>query len=390
MKVFKLIGLVLLIVVLASMTVACGEKEFDKQLANQLQAVLDDAVASPETISPGAFMRVSGPEFGVWTGAAGLGNIETSTAMRPDDKLRAGSIMKPLVSVVALQLVEEGRFLLEDTMTTVLPVSVTDRFANSNEITIRMLLNHTSGIPEWLGEAQIGEIGANPSKIWKVEELLDLAAAQEPYFAPGQGWTYSNTDYNLLTLIIEQATGRSWREEVRERIIEKLNLENTLLPEPGDTSIPGNHARGYFPMGGQLMDMTEVDPSMAGGGGGHALITTAEDLSLFLDALLAGELFQNDRTLDEMMTFVDGPNPWGEIPLPGIDWEKYKYGLGLEKLMLTDGGELIGHAGSTAGYASAVYYLPSKDITIEATINTMDLGSFLYQVLIPALNVLAP
>ena len=136
--------------------------------------------------------------------------------------------------------------------------------------------------------------------------------------------------------------------------------------------------------------MTEVDPSMAGGGGGHALVTTAEDLSLFLNALLAGELFQEDGTLDEMMTFVDAPNPWGEIPMPGIDWEKYKYGLGLEKLVLTNGEELIGHGGSTAGYSSVVYYLPSKDITIEATITTMDLGSILYQVLIPALNVLTP
>jgi len=139
-----------------------------------------------------------------------------------------------------------------------------------------------------------------------------------------------------------------------------------------------------------LIDMTEVDPSMAGGGGGHALVTTAEDLSRFLDALLAGELFQDEGTLDEMMTFVDGPNPWGETPLPGIDWEKYKYGLGMEKLTLADGGELIGHAGSTAGYASFVYYLPSEDFIIEATINTMDLPSMLYQVLIPALNVLAP
>ncbi len=83
---------------------ASVEKVFDKQLANQLQTVLDDAVASPETIFPGAFMHVSGPELGIWTGAAGLGNIETSTAMRPDDKLRAGSIMKPFVSVVALPL----------------------------------------------------------------------------------------------------------------------------------------------------------------------------------------------------------------------------------------------------------------------------------------------
>ena len=390
MKFLKWISLVLIIAVTASMVTACGEKEFDQQLASRLQAVLDDAVESPETMFPGALLRVSSPELGTWTGAAGLGNIETSTAMRPDDKLRAGSIMKPFISVVTLQLIEEERFSLDNPMTTVLPESVTDRFANSNKITVRMLLNHTSGIPEWLGGAQIAEIGANPSKVWKVDEFLDLAAAQEPYFTPGQGWTYSNTDYNLLSLIIEQATGRPWREEVRERIIEELNLENTLLPEPGDTSIPGNHARGYQSMNGQLLDMTEVDPSMAGGAGGHALVTTAADLARFLDALLAGKLFQNDGTLDEMMTFVDAPNPWGVIPLPGIEWERYNYGLGLEKLVLTDGGELIGHAGSTAGFASAVYYLPSQDITIEATINTMDLGSFYFQILLPALKVLAP
>jgi hypothetical protein len=192
--------------------------------AELLQRVLEAAVESPETVFPGALMYVSSPELGTWTGAAGLGDIETNTPMRPDDKFRAGSIVKPFIAVVILQLVEEGLFSLDDPMTAVLPESVTDKFADSDQITVRMLLNHTSGIPEWITDAASAEIIANPAKVWEVEEFLDFAAAQAPYFAPGEGWTYSNTGYNLLGLVIEEATGRSWREEVRERIIETLGL----------------------------------------------------------------------------------------------------------------------------------------------------------------------
>jgi D-alanyl-D-alanine carboxypeptidase len=234
-------------------------------------------------------------------------------------------------------------------MTAVLPESVTDKFADSDQITVRMLLNHTSGIPEWITDAASAEIIANPAKVWEVEEFLDFAAAQAPYFAPGEGWTYSNTGYNLLGLVIEEATGRSWREEVRERIIETLGLQNTLLPEPGDLSIPGDHARGYQPMNGQLLDFTDVDPSMAGAAGGSALVTTAPDLARFLDAVLAGELFQRSGSLDEMLAFVDAPD---EVGVP------YWYGLGVERYVLPGDVEMIGHAGGTAGYGSAVHYLP--------------------------------
>lgn len=387
----KILSYIVALTVVLGLT-ACAapaEKTFDEQLASQLQAALEDAVENPDTKFPGALLYVSSPELGTWTGAAGLGNIETSTAMRPDNKFRAGSIMKPFISVVTLQLAEEGRFSLDDPMTTVLPESVTAKFANSSEITVRMLLNHTSGIPEWISGAVIAEIGSNPSKVWEVDEYLDLAAAQEPYFAPGEGCVYSNTDYNLLGLLIEEATGSPWREEVRERIIEELNLENTLLPEPGDTSIPGNHFRGYHLMNGQLIDMTAVDPSMAGAAGGHALVTTAADLALFLDAVLAGELFQNPETLDEMLTFVD-TNPYGQPSMPGVEWEKYGYGLGMEKWVLPRGVELIGHAGTTAGFSAAVYHLPAQDITVVAAMNIQDLLNFFTQILLPALEILAP
>jgi len=346
----------------------------------ELQKVLEAALESAETQFPGVLMYVSGPELGTWTGAAGLGDIKTSIPMRPDDKFRAGSIMKTFVSVVTLQLVEEGLFSLNDTLTSVLPESVTARFPNSDQITVRMLLNHTGGIPDFLTEAVYGEIGANPTKIWTDNEWLDLAAEQEPYFSPGEGWHYSNTDYILIGLIIEGATGRSWRENVRQRVIEPLKLGNTLLPEPGDLSIPGNHSRGYHPMNDALLDLTDVDPSMAGAAGGSALVTNAGDLAQFLDALLAGELLENAETLDDMLTFVEAQHP-SELP--------YDYGLAVEKFTLPSGVEMMGHAGGTAGFASVVYYLPALETTVAAMVNTQDLWGLYLQTLIPAIEVLA-
>ena len=353
------------------------EKEFDEDLASQLQAALQDAVDSPETHFPGALLYVSSPELGTWSGAAGLGDIETTTAMRPEDKFRAGSIMKPFVAVVVLQLVEEALFSLDDPLPAVLPESVTARFADSDQITVRMLLNHTSGILDWLTEAAIAEIVANPTKVWDMEEFLDLAAAQEPAFAPGEDYTYSNTEYNLLGLIIERATGRSWRDEVRGRVIEPLNLQNTHLPEPGDLSIPGDYAHGYHPIEGTLVDFTEVDPSMAGAAGGSALVSNLPDLVRFMGALLAGDLFQNAETLDEMLAFVDAPDEGGQVG----------YGLGIEQRMLPGGIEMIGHLGGTAGYRTYTGYLPAQDISIAMVVNVEGDPT---PVLFPALQILIP
>ena len=290
---------------------------------------------------------------------AGLGNIETSTAMRPNDKFRAGSTIKPMIAMIVLQLVEESQFSLDDTMTAVLPESVTGRFANSNQITVRMLLNHTSGMADCIGPV-LGEIIANPAKVWEIDEWLDIAAAQEPYFAPGESWTYSNTDYILLGLIIEQATGRSWREEFRERIVDELNLETTLLPEPGDLYIPGNYIHGYMDLGAGLVDITGVDPSMADAAGGSAVVMTAADMARFLDAMMAGELFQNSKTLDEMLTSLAELSE-GAVPFR----EAVGYGLGMMKFVFPGGIEMFGHSGDTAGFSSFAFHLPAQGITIS-------------------------
>lgn len=384
MKAFRWISLVLVVVVIASIVTACSEKKFDQQLANQLEAVLEDAVESSETQFPGALLYVSSPELGTWSGAAGLGNIDTNTAMRVNDKFRIGSTIKPMIAMIVLQLVEEGQFSLDDTMTAVLPESVTARFANSNSITVRMLLNHTSGMADCINPVQ-AEIIANLAKIWEIDEWLDIAASQEPYFAPGQGWTYSNTDYILLGLVIEQATGMSWREEFRERIIEELNLENTLLPEPGDLSIPGNYSHGYMDLGTGLDDVTRVDPSMADAAGGSAGVMTAADMTRFLDAMMAGELFRNPETLDEMLTSL-AKIPEGSVPLSGA----VGYSLGMMKFVFPGGIEMVGHSGDTGGFSSFMFYLPAQGITISGVVNDMDPLGVFYQILYPALEILVP
>jgi len=377
----KLIHLVILLVLVAMLGV--GLVQAQESMTTQLQMVLEDAVDSPETVFPGALLYVGNPQFGTWSGAAGLGNIETETAMRADDKFRAGSIIKPMIAVVILQLVEEGKFFLDDPMTVVLPESVTTRFAYSDQITVRMLLNHTSGMADCI-EPVMNEIVADPAKVWEVDAWLDVAAAQEPYFVPGESWTYSNTDYILLGRIIEQATGQSWREILRERIIEKLNLENTLLPEPGDLSIPGNYAHGYMDLGAGLVDVTGVDPSMADAAGGSALVTTTTDLTRFLDAVLAGEFFQNTGTLAEMLSFVDVPE--GSTPISGL----IGYGLAMMKSSFPGSIEMIGHSGDTAGFSAFAFHLPAEGITISGEINGWNPSGILFRVLLPALEVLIP
>jgi D-alanyl-D-alanine carboxypeptidase len=268
-----------------SAAVAARSPRFDPVLGRRLQRTLREALRDPSVHAPGTILDVRGPKLGAWTGVAGLGRIVPDVPMRPADRFRAGSIAKPFVSVVVLQLAERGRLSLDARLPDVLPASVTSRFPTAAEITVRMLLGHRSGIPEWLSEAVGIEIARHPRKAWKVAEFLDLAAAQPPVFAPGAGFFYSNTDYNLLGLVIERITGRSWRHEVTRAVIRPLRLTRTDLPASGHRSIKGAHAHGYGELDGKAIDLTGVYPSMAGAAGGSALVTTVHDLARFIDAL---------------------------------------------------------------------------------------------------------
>ncbi|MEJ2289411.1 MAG: serine hydrolase [Deinococcales bacterium] len=345
--------------------------------AEALQAALEDVVASPDTVFQGAVLAVKIGDQPLWAGAAGVADLDTRALLTPDARFRVGSIAKPFLATVVLQLAEEGALSLDDPMTALLPTSVTDRFDAADRTTVRMLLNHTSGIPEWIDDQVTATIAANPTKIWDATEFLDLAAAKPQAFDPGTDWAYSNTDYNLLGLIIEHATGNPWRDEVTTRILVPLNLTDTSLPRPGNTGIDEPYMRGYGVINGAIVDLTHIDPSMAGAAGGGALVTTTTDLTTFLDALLAGTLFRDPATLDAMTTFVDATYEGG---MTG-------YGLGLQRYVLPDGTTAIGHSGGTAGYLSFLGYFPDLDLTMALSV---DAEVDPTPVILAALRVLAP
>jgi|tagenome__1003787_1003787.scaffolds.fasta_scaffold20893001_2 D-alanyl-D-alanine carboxypeptidase len=332
----------------------------DPRLARELQNALRAALRDPSIRAPGAILHVNSPTLGRWTGAAGLGRLAPDVRMRPGDEFRAGSIVKPFVSVVVLQLAEGGRLSLDARLPAVLPADVTGRFANAEDITVRMLLGHRAGIPDWDTPALDDQVARDQAKVWKVAEFLDLAAAMPPVFAPGASFSYSNTDYTLLSLVIERITGQSWRHEVARRVLHPLRLTRTHLPRPGQRSIRGHHAHGYREVDGKLVDVN-LDPSFAGAAGGYALVTTVHDLARFLDALLAGRLFRRRATLEQMLTIAPAQ---GEGGLVG-------YGLGIERRALPGGAELIGHLGG-AVYRSYVGRLQPAGVTIALALNAED------------------
>jgi D-alanyl-D-alanine carboxypeptidase len=177
-------------------------------------------------------------------------------------------------------------------------------------------------------------------------------------------------------MVLDRAGGTSWRAQVRARVLSRLGLASTELPEPGDRTVAGDYAHGYQDVGGTPVDLSYVDPSMAGASGGNAMITTVQDLARFIEALLAGQLFARPETLAAMTTMVEAPNETG---LP------HRYGLGLESYDL-GGTTVIGNAGGAAGYGVMMFRIPARDTTLVTAINTSDLFENALDVFIPSLN----
>jgi D-alanyl-D-alanine carboxypeptidase len=216
----------------------------DAPVEAALQQILDQAVAKPDVFLPGAITYYHAAGWAPWAGSAGLGELEAQVPMRADSRIRAGSILKTFVAVVTLQLVEEGVLSLDRTLPELLPASVTDAVPNASRITLRMLLNHTSGIPEWTTPEVDAFIASHPEHVWTEGEILAIALDQPPRFEPGAGWSYSNANYTLVGMVLERAAGTSWRTQVRARVIAPLGLASTSLPEPGDRTITEDHAHG--------------------------------------------------------------------------------------------------------------------------------------------------
>lgn len=347
-------------------------------LGERVQRVLDLAVARTGSAYTGVQAVIQSPELGKWSGAAGTASNLGQELMTSEHQFGIGSISKTFVATVILQLMEEGRIHLDSPIGAYLPEDVVAGIPYGGKINVRMLLNHTSGIAEWTTLETDIQTAEDQSFVWNLEHVLDLAAKHEPLFQPGEEHSYSNTNYNLLGLIVEQLTGNWWGDEVTRRILDPLELESTIVRAPGDTEIPMRMARGYVQFGDEPIDVTEADPSMAGAAGGNSLVSTTSDLAAFLHALLHGRLFSNPDTLEAMLSWHDAPDDNG-FP--------YWYGLGIEKYHVGDV-VLIGHAGGAVGFSTVMYSSPDTDLTIVASHNALDVRAAYVELLLPMLNEL--
>jgi len=166
--------------------------------------------------------------------ASGLSDLEEKTKMTVDDWMLSGSIGKTYVAAVALQLVGEGKLVLDSKISKWLGKEKWfPRLPNSRDITVRMLMNHTSGIPEHVLLPEYGKaVGDSPDRIWRPEERLEYILDAEPKFKTGEGWSYADTNYIVLGVIIEKITGATYYDELKRRILMPLKLKFTQIITP--------------------------------------------------------------------------------------------------------------------------------------------------------------
>ncbi|WP_406222872.1 serine hydrolase domain-containing protein [Streptomyces decoyicus] len=283
---------------------------------------------------PAALASVQDRNGRIRSYTAGVGDLTTGSKVPRDGQVRIGSNTKAFTAVVVLQLVGEGKIGLDATVDTYLPGLVRGKGIDGRRITVRQLLQHTSGLPEYGIHVDDDEIR---NRYFEPRELLDIALRYKADAAPGTTWGYSNTNYVLAGLIVQKVTGRPLAEEMDRRIIKRIGLRHTYFPAPGEMTIREPHPHGYHrkPANTPLRDFTEMDPS-AGWAAGQ-LISTNSDLNRFFTALLAGRLLPAAQ-LAEMRTTV----PAGTSGL--------RYGLGLTSRPLPCGGLSWGHGGSFPGY----------------------------------------
>jgi len=322
-----------------------------KQLKNtRLQTVLDSAVEDLEI--PGVIMYISGPK-GTWIGASGYSDLESETLMKANDKLALASASKTFVGVAVLKLVEQGQLNLDESISKYLPKDISQNIRYSDEITVRQLLNHTSGIIDYLDDnfAEITK-GRSRSRPWTAREVIKLIY-EEPQTEPGKKHDYSNSNYILLELIVEETTGKSLDEVIRKQILNPIGLKNTFteLRERNSTSI----VTGYSDINEDGVLKSHKGLNEGNGLGDGGLISNAIDTAKFIDALVAEKTLLSPQILSEMLTFI--PTGQGD-----------EYGLGIARFQ-TPFGEAIGHDGNSYGFVSLMLHYPDENITAVILVN---------------------
>ncbi|WP_069163927.1 serine hydrolase domain-containing protein [Nocardia altamirensis] len=257
----------------------------------------------------------------------------------PPQQVRVGSINKSFTSAIVLQLVAEGRIRLDEPIDTYLPGVVHGQGIDGRAITVRQILRHQSGLPDFATDERVDEYrAALQNRIMTPDEALAIIMSKPADFAPGARFAYSNSNYAVAGVLIERVTGARYADELDRRILKPLALNDTYFPAAGEHDIRGPHPKGYAEIDGVLTDVTRIEPSVPWAGG--ALVSTGADLNRFYAALLSGKVVPAAE-LQEMRNDV--------VADEGLGLDE-RYGLGTSTARLPCGAESFGHTGGIYGY----------------------------------------
>jgi D-alanyl-D-alanine carboxypeptidase len=326
---------IMVILLVAFLASSCGTTSFSKEQQNKLTKTI--AAFMKDHHFPGVMVGAWVPGNGTYVVARGKSDLKTGRAMRLDDKWGVGSTTKSIVVTVLLQLVDEGKLTLDD--------KVSKHFSwvpNGENITIRQLLNMTSGLYNYTQDPTLlAAVAADLNRKWNPEEFARVGVSGKPYFPPGEGWYYSNTNTILVGLVIEKLTGNKLEDEVNRRIIDRLGLKNTYWPKSHEIPPPSALGYNYDEESKEYAEAVKIDPSF----------------------LWAAGAMQKER---EQFVDMVPPMPSG-LPEPANGMDP-GYGLAMVKYDNTN--KWIGITGRTGAYDTQAFYRPSDKAIIITFTNT--------------------
>lgn len=334
---------------------------FSDDLRRKLQNNLDDWHKNGKFA--GATLGVCLADGNCFSLATGFSDLETKQKMKPSDIMCAGSVGKTFALATALQLVKEGKINLDEKVEKYLGREKWfSRLPNAKDITVRRLMNHTSGLVRYEFKDQFTkDLSANPDKIWKPEELLSYLFDTKPEFEAGKGWDYSDTNFIVLGMIIEKVTGKKFYAEATKRLLKPLKLKNT---KPQDKREIKGLIQGYAgdqnPFGGKDKMLENgrfiVNPQFEWTGGGF--VSNSEDLARWAKMMYEGKAF-DASLLPQVFEGVSAPMLGKDV----------KYGLGVI-IRPTRLGLTYGHTGFFPGYMTDMMYFPDRKISIAVQVNS--------------------
>ena len=325
-----------------------------QQYQDLLNQIISDGVV-------GITMSVYKPQTGMWVGAAGMADLHNGVAMQSCNISRMGSTVKMFAAVTVLKLQEEGKLNLDDKISAYLHGEVIDNLENADKATIRQLLQHSSGIYNYIQNLIFQTASTNDLiREWKPEDLLRYAYHKSAYFAPGEDVRYSNTNYILLGMLIEAIEGKPFYDVFEEKLFLPLGL--TLTSFAAKDPVPDGIVRGYIDIYSNLQVLESTyfsgwDYYTADGG----LISNPYDMSRFFQALMYGQII-NAASLDEMLT-------WQTPKDPDPEFYPIDYGLGIFKIETPQGFAYM-HSGDAIGYYANMIYFPDDSTTIVYAVNS--------------------